>query len=90
MFLKILEKEYEKNIILDRNYFLFNQLETNTNSYLVEKGSLCIFIDDDKEEHRIRFGCKEPIIKTLDPFLTAKPIFFYIQALKKYELKIIS
>jgi len=88
--LEILDGQWEKSIILKRNDFLVNQGDINTNLYFVEEGSLRVFIDDDKGEHTIRFGYKNSIITVLDSFLIEKPTSFYIQALKKCELKVIS
>ena len=85
-----LENEWEKEFTLKRNDFLVNQGETNTNLYFVKEGSLRVFIDDEKEEHTIRFGYKNSMITALDSFLSEKPSSFYIQALKKCELKVIS
>ncbi|MCG8207295.1 Crp/Fnr family transcriptional regulator [Tenacibaculum finnmarkense] len=85
-----LEDEWDKEITLKRNDFLINKGDLNTNLYLVKEGSLRVFIEDDNEEHTIRFGYKKSIITAFDCFLTEKPTFFYIQALKKCELKVIS
>lgn len=88
--LEILEHNWEKEIVLKRNEYLVTKLEVNTNLYLVEEGSLRVFIDDEEEEHTIRFGYKNSIITALDCFLTDKPTEFYIQALKRCRLKMIS
>jgi CRP-like cAMP-binding protein len=85
-----LENYWEDTIILKRNDFLVSKNTINTNLYLVEKGSLRVFIEDEVEEHTIRFGYKNSIITALDCFLTNKPTSFYIQAIKKCELKVIS
>ena len=88
--LEILQPNWEKEIVLKRNEYLVTKLEVNTNLYLVEEGSLRVFIDDEEEEHTIRFGYKNSIITALDCFLTDKPTEFYIQALKRCKLKMIS
>lgn len=88
--LEILEPNWEKEIVLKRNEYLVNKLELNTNLYLVEEGSLRVFIEDEEEEHTIRFGYKNSIITALDCFLTDKPTEFYIQAFKRCKLKMIS
>ena len=85
-----LDNHWEKDIILKRNDFLVNLGDKNTNLYFVKKGSLRVFIDDEVEEHTIRFGYKNSVITALDCFLTNKPTSFYIQAIKKCELKVIS
>lgn len=85
-----LENHWEETITLKRNDFLVLKNTKNTNIYLVEEGSLRVFIEDEIEEHTIRFGYKNSIITALDCFLTNKPTSFYIQAIKKCELKVIS
>ncbi|CAM1333756.1 Crp/Fnr family transcriptional regulator [Tenacibaculum aestuariivivum] len=89
-FFEKLEDEFDKKITLKRNDFLINKGDLNTNLYLVKEGSLRVFIDDDNEDHTIRFGYKNSIITAFDCFLTEKPTSFYVQALKKCELKVIS
>ncbi|OSY88282.1 Crp/Fnr family transcriptional regulator [Tenacibaculum holothuriorum] len=88
--LLILEPYWEEEIVLKRNEYLVTKQTKNTNLFLVEEGSLRVFIDDEEEEHTIRFGYKNSIITALDCFLTEKPTEFYIQALKKCKLKMIS
>ncbi|WP_338126499.1 hypothetical protein [Tenacibaculum piscium] len=73
LLLEKLENQWDKEITLKRNDFLINKGDLNTNLYLVEQGSLRVFIDDEKEEHTIRFGYKNSIITVLDSFLTEKP-----------------
>ncbi|WGH76563.1 Crp/Fnr family transcriptional regulator [Tenacibaculum tangerinum] len=88
--LKILESNWEKEIILKRNEYLVTKETISTDLFFVKKGSLRVFIDDEKEEHTIRFGYQNSILTALDAFLTEKPTKFYIQALKKCHVKIIS
>lgn len=85
-----LEDHWSHTIELKRNEYLVKQNTIHTHLYLVEEGSLRVFIEDDIEEHTIRFGYKGSIIAALDSFLTAQPTSFYIQALKKCTLKVIS
>ncbi|TVZ55681.1 CRP-like cAMP-binding protein [Lutibacter sp. Hel_I_33_5] len=85
-----LESHWEDTITLKRNDFLVSKNSVSTNLYLVVEGSLRVFIEDEIEEHTIRFGYQNSIITALDSFLTDKPTSFYIQALKKCTLKVIS
>lgn len=85
-----LENSWENTITLKRNEFLVTKNTVNTNLYFVKTGSLRVFIEDEKEQHTIRFGYKNSLITALDCFLTQKPTSFYIQAIKKCELKVIS
>lgn len=90
LLLSSLDNQWEKEITLKRNDYLVNKGNKNTNLYFVKDGSLRVFIEDEIEEHTIRFGYKNSIITALDCFLTDKPTSFHIQALKKCTLKVIS
>lgn len=80
----------EKSISLERNQFLKIKGSIDTNIYFVESGSLRIFVLDDNEEQTIRFAYQENIIVSLDSFLTGKPSEFFIQAIKKSSVKVIT
>ncbi|MCY1479440.1 Cyclic nucleotide-binding domain protein [compost metagenome] len=81
---------FEKTITVERNQLVKTGGSTDTNIYFVQDGSLRIFVTDGEEERVIRFGYQNNIIVALDSFLTEKPSDFYIQAIKKTTLKIIS
>ena len=81
---------WEADLYLKRNEFLCLPGQKNTNMYFVVKGSLRVFIEDETEEHTIRFGYKNSFISALDSFLKETPTNFYIQALKSCTLKVIS
>lgn len=80
----------DKEITIDRNDFLKAKGSINTNIYYVESGSLRVFVLDDYEERTIRFGYKENLIVSLDSFLTGKPSVFFIQAIKKTVVKVVT
>lgn len=80
----------QKSINLERNEFLKVKGSVDTNIYYVESGSLSVFILDDCDEQIIRFGYQGNIIVSLDSFLTEKPSDFYIQAIKKTTVKVIT
>jgi CRP-like cAMP-binding protein len=80
----------EKTITLERNEFLKVKGSIDTNTYYVESGSLRVFVLDDDEEQIIRFGYKGSTIASIDSFLTGKPSNFFIQAIKKSVIKVIS
>lgn len=80
----------DKTITIDRNEFLKVKGSIDTNLYFVESGSLRIFVLDDYEEQTIRFGYKDNLIVSLDSFLTGKPSDFFIQAIKKTVLKVVT
>ncbi|MEO7048716.1 MAG: Crp/Fnr family transcriptional regulator [Ferruginibacter sp.] len=80
----------ERTITLKRNEYLKVKGSIDTNIYFVESGSLRVFILDDGEEQTIRFGYKENLIVSLDSYLTGKSSDFFIQAIKKTVVKIIT
>jgi CRP-like cAMP-binding protein len=80
----------EKTITLERNEYLKVKGSIDINIYYIESGSLKAFVMDNFEEQIIRFGYQENIIASLDSFLTGKPSDFYIQAIKKSVVKVIT
>lgn len=80
----------QKTITLERNEFLKVKGSIDTNIYYVESGSLSVFILDEYEEQVIRFGYQGNIIVALDSYLTGRPSEFYIQAIKKSTVKVIT
>ena len=86
----ILTPHWDKEIEIKRNNFIAIPGDINTNMYFVVDGSLRVFIEDEVEEHTIRFGYKNSFITALDSFLKDIPTTFYIQAIKKCTLKVIS
>lgn len=87
---KELAPYWEQDIEIKRNDYITTPGAINTNMYFVVSGSLRVFIEDQTEEHTIRFGYKNSFITALDSFLKDIPTTFYIQALKKCTLKVIS
>jgi CRP-like cAMP-binding protein len=79
-----------QTITIGRNEFLKVKGSIDTNIYYVESGSLRVFILDEYEEQTIRFGYKENLIVSLDSFLTGKPSDFFIQAIKKTTVKVVT
>lgn len=85
-----LKNYFERTITLKRNDYLVTKGAISTDIYFIETGSLHIFIEDVTEQHSIRFGYKNSIITALDSFISNGPTSFYIQALKKSTIKVIS
>lgn len=81
---------FEKTITIERNEFLTSQGKIDNNIYYIADGSLRIFIAENEEERNTRFGYKGNLITCLDSYLTGNPTSFYIQAIKKSELHLIS
>lgn len=88
--LHALEGHWSHTIELKRNEYLVKEGAIHTNLYWIEEGSVRVFIEDDVEEHTIRFGYPNSIMGALDSFLNDKPTTFYIQAIKKCTLRVIS
>lgn len=80
----------DKRISLERNEYLKIKGSIDTNVYFVESGSLRIFLLDEYEELTIRFGYKDNLLVSLDSFLTGQPSDFYIQAIKKSVVKVVT
>lgn len=78
------------DISLKRNEYLKVKGSTDTNLYYVKSGSLRVFIEDEFEEHTIRFGYEGNFISALDSYITEKTSPFYIQAIRATKLKVIS
>lgn len=81
---------FENELILKRNEFLKVAGTIDTNIYFIEEGSLRIYILQEEEEQIIRFGYQNDLVVALDSFLTDESSDFYIQAIKKTSVKIIS
>lgn len=81
---------WHKSVTLKRNEYLKVSGATDTNLYYILSGSLKAYILSDYEEHIVRFGYQGNFMASLDSFITEKPSEFYIQAIKKTELKVIN
>ncbi|MGN7783197.1 Crp/Fnr family transcriptional regulator [Niabella sp. 22666] len=81
---------FEKTIMLERGDFLKKAGSTDTHIYYIEEGTVYAYIVDGEEERIVRFGYKGNIIVSLDSFLTESPSEFYIQAIKKCRVKIVT
>jgi CRP-like cAMP-binding protein len=79
-----------KTITINRNEYLKVKGSIDTNIYFISSGSLRIFVSDEFEEQIIRFGYPGNLVVSLDSFLTGKPSVFFIQAIKKTVLKVIT
>lgn len=79
---------FKKKKVINRHYFLTTEGDIDSNIYFIEKGSLRIFIRPEEQERVIRFGYTDNIVVCLDSFLSGKPTDFYIQAIRKTEIKI--
>lgn len=82
------ENLWLKDVSLKRNDFLHNKGTVDLCLYYVESGALRVFIEDENEEHTIRFGYRSSFIASLDSFINEEPSQFYIQAIKKSRVKV--
>lgn len=90
MSMNILAGLSEKSITINRNELLKFEGSVDTNIYYVVNGSLRIYLLDELEEKTIRFGYTDNLIVSLDSFLTGKPSKYYIQALKRSTIRVIT
>lgn len=80
----------QKKITINRNEYLSVKGSIDSNLYHVESGSVKIFVIDNETEQIIRFGYKDNLVLSLDSYLTGKPSIYYIQAIKKCVLNVIT
>lgn len=78
------------SLVLERNQYLKVSGSIDTNIYYVESGSLKKFILNESEEQIMCFAYQNDLIVSIDSFLTEKPSEFYIQAIKRTVVKVIS
>lgn len=79
-----------KILSFERNEFLKVNGSIDSNIYYIESGSLKIFMMDNDEEQIIRLGYAGNMIVAMDSFLNGKPSDYYIQAIKKTVVRVIS
>ena len=79
-----------KTITIERNEFVKQAGSVDTNIYFIQSGSVKIYVINDNDEQIIRLGYKGSLIASLDSFFTQKPSIFFIQALKKSVIKVIT
>lgn len=83
-----LQSLWQDELVLNRNEYLKMPDTTDTRVFLVKSGSFRIFINDEKDEHTIRFAYPGNVFTTLDSFFTGKPSPMAIQALRRSEVAI--
>jgi CRP-like cAMP-binding protein len=70
--------------------FLIREGEHERNVYLIESGLVRVFLLSEFEEQTIRFGYKGSIINSLASFIKDLPSEFYIDALRKTAVTMLS
>jgi CRP-like cAMP-binding protein len=76
--------------IFSKGDFVIREREVERFVYFVESGALRVFHVSEFEEQTIRFGYEGAIITSLSSFITGRPSEFYIEALRKTTLRMIS
>lgn len=76
--------------VYKRNEYIIREGAMENNIYLVESGCVRIFYLSEIEEHSIRFGYKGSLLNSLNSFVNRTPSEFYIQAIRRSELRVIS
>jgi CRP-like cAMP-binding protein len=70
--------------------YLIREGEIERNLYWVESGAVRVFYLTEFEEHVIRLGYKNSFINSLSSFIKQTPSEFFIEAIRKTTLKVIS
>ncbi len=79
-----------RQAVISRGEFLIRKGETEKNLYFVESGAVRVFYLTEFEEMTIRLGYKGSFVTSLSSFLNGTPSEFYIDAIRKTAIKVIS
>lgn len=79
----------ETTHIYQRSAFILREGQYDDRIYLIESGSVRVYIIDGDEERIVRLGYSGDTIVALDTYLSHRPTVFYIQAIKKSVVHII-
>jgi CRP-like cAMP-binding protein len=80
----------KKSVIFKRNEHILMAGDIDTNVYFIEEGSVRIYVLDGEQEKNIRFGYRNNFIVALDSFINKQASSFYIQAIKKTKISVIT
>jgi CRP/FNR family transcriptional regulator, anaerobic regulatory protein len=75
---------------LKKSTYLIKEGDIEKHIYFIHSGAVRVFRITDQEEQTIRFGYKGNIITSISSFFTATPSEFFIEALRKTEVSIVS
>ena len=75
---------------LSKGEFLIREGQVEKNLYYIETGAVRVFLLSEFEEQTIRFGYEGSFINSLSSFIKGTPSEFYIEALRKTSLRVIS
>lgn len=73
-----------------RGEFILKEGEIERNLYFIESGAIRVFLLSEYEEQSIRFGFEGSIINSLSSYFKENPSEFYIEAIRKTTLLVIS
>ncbi len=79
---------WQQEISLARHAYLKWPDTTDTRIFLLNEGSIRMFITDEKEEHTIRFAYPGNLFTALDSFFTERPSPLAIQALRLTKVSV--
>lgn len=79
-----------KTAIVSKGDFLLKEGDIENHLYFVESGAVRVFHLSEFEESTIRFGYEGNFINSLSSYITGKPSEFYIEAIRKTKIRIIS
>lgn len=79
-----------KKRICSRGELLLKEGEIEKNLYYIESGAVRVFLLSAHEEQTIRLGYEGSIINSLSSFLKGNPSEFYVEAIRKTTLKVLS
>lgn len=83
-------KEHAVQKIVAKGEIILPEGEVERNIYFIESGAVRVFLLTELEELTIRFGYKGSIINSLASFISEKPSEFYMEAIRKSTIKMIS
>jgi CRP-like cAMP-binding protein len=76
--------------VVPKGDYIIKAGDIEQNLYFVDKGAVRVFYLTEFEEHTIRLGYSGSIINSLSSFIKGTPSEFYLEAIRKTELKVIS
>ena len=83
-------KEHAIERVFAKDELLLKEGQTESHLYWVESGAIRVFWLSEHEEVNIRFGYPGSIINSLASYLKQQPSEFYISALRKSTVKMLS
>lgn len=82
--------ELGREVVWERGAFLLEAGKVEKNLYFVQEGLIRVFLTTEFEEHTIRFGYQGSFINSLGSFIRGEPSEFYVQAIRKSKVWVIS